>query len=187
MLSSLNLLANGICPAQARGLIALMESSGPQGKLRSAPRAWTLCSIKGDQTELDLSYLGIGAGCSVLLLNELKDHKMITYLNLSGNLLGAAGTKQIARALETNKKITVLDLSGCDICDINENGRGARDDSGVTAVVRALKNRQVFVLTSSNCLSLTHVSSMQEVAQFARWKQFNSAESHVCDRGHGHI
>jgi hypothetical protein len=116
-----------------------MESIRPPGKLRSASRSWTLCAIQGDKTELDLSDRSLGAGCAALLSYELKDHKAITCLNLSTNNLGPVGARQIAKAVETNRTFIALDLSDCNLCNIDENGEGVRDDSGVTAIVQAVK------------------------------------------------
>ena len=180
-LSSLNLLANGISPHRAHELIALMESIRPPGKLRSASRSWTLCAIQGDKTELDLSNRSLGAGCAALLSYELKDHKAITCLNLSTNNLGPVGARQIAKAVETNRTFIALDLSDCNLCNIDENGEGVRDDSGVTAIVQAVKTSRfrIRILTHIGELANHIVHITQEPLHFACRQQCHFSANHA--------
>ena len=56
--------------------------------------------ISGDETELDLSGKGLGAGCAVLVANEVKNNGALTSLDVSKNKLRAEGAKYIAEAVK---------------------------------------------------------------------------------------
>ena len=102
----MNLLANFIPNEQALQLVQAMDS---HGTLR------TLCGLRGDESELDLSKKSLGEGCMVLLFNELRDYCTLTKLNLSDNHIagcyGEPGVRAVAFALQNNSTIVELSLA----------------------------------------------------------------------------
>ena len=89
-LTSVNMLGSFIGDEQARNLIGIV---GTSDKLK------TLCGFTSNETALDLSKKGLGAGCAVLVANEMKVNRALTSINLSDNLLGAEGAKSVAGVL----------------------------------------------------------------------------------------
>jgi hypothetical protein len=104
-----NLLGNSIAPAQAQDLIELMESK---------ENLTTLCGLKGNETELNLGLNRLGAGCAVLLSNELENNKTVLKLDLSHNSICNGrvleGIAALAQALKKNT--TLQDLNVSDNC-----------------------------------------------------------------------
>ena len=65
----------------------------------------TLCGFKGDEKELDLRNKRLGAGCAVLVSNEIKDMGALSRLDISGNSIGSEQEENIKRVC-TEKSIT---------------------------------------------------------------------------------
>ena len=101
----MNILSNRIGVEQANKLIKIMDS---HRNLK------TLCGLRGDETELDLSDKELGSGCGVLVANEVKNNGALTSLNLSEN----------------------------ELCDIDVDGYGEYNASGVTALCDAIGKHQ---------------------------------------------
>ena len=90
-LASVNLLSNQIGVEQAEALLQIKEAK---------PGLTTLCGLCGDETELDLSYKGLSAGCATLLAPELNANGALVTLDISNNEIGAEGAKHLAPALQ---------------------------------------------------------------------------------------
>jgi hypothetical protein len=87
---SVNLLLNDIGIDQAKDLVII---------LKDHPTLKTLCGIKGDETELDMSGKMRGAGDAIMLVPDIIDNGAMTSLNLASNSLGVEGAKPIAAFL----------------------------------------------------------------------------------------
>jgi hypothetical protein len=70
-ISSVNLLLNDIGIDQAKDLMII---------LKDHPTLKTLCDIKGDETELDMSGKMRGAGDAIMLVPDIIDNKALTKL-----------------------------------------------------------------------------------------------------------
>ena len=90
-LASANLLGNYIGTEQAQELLKIKEAK---------PGLTTLCGLRGDEMELDLSNKGLSAGCATLLAPELNANGALVTLDISGNRIGAEGAKHLAPALQ---------------------------------------------------------------------------------------
>jgi hypothetical protein len=78
-LSSANLLGNSIGVEQAQALLKIKEVK---------PGLTTLCGLRGDETELDLSGKGLtGPGCAILLAPEMEANGSLSSLDVSSNQL----------------------------------------------------------------------------------------------------
>jgi Ran GTPase-activating protein (RanGAP) involved in mRNA processing and transport len=107
---------------------------------------------------LELKYSGKLEEADVIQVAALlKEHKIVTDLNLNYTNLGDAGVTQIAEALKENKTLTRLNIGSNDIRDVTpiaamlkENKtlttldlRGNRiEDAGVTQIAEALKENK---------------------------------------------
>jgi hypothetical protein len=87
-LSSLNILKNNI-GEQAQALI----------KIKHEKKMITLCGLKCDETELNLSGKMRGAADALVLADEIKDMGSLVSLSLAENGLGVEGAKHIAEVL----------------------------------------------------------------------------------------
>ena len=76
VISNVNILSNNIGVEQANEFIKIMES---HSNLK------TLCGFSGDETLLDLSNKNLGAGCGVLVANEVKNNRELMILDISKN------------------------------------------------------------------------------------------------------
>ena len=73
----MNILGNYIGEEHACSLIGILDTSG---------KLTTLCRFTGNEAELDLSKKGLSAGCAVLVANEMKVNRALTFLDVSGNV-----------------------------------------------------------------------------------------------------
>ena len=73
---SVNILNNKIGAEQAQNLVTI---------LKEHPTLKSLCSNKGDETELDMSGKEMGADGAIMLAPELVANGALTSLNLSEN------------------------------------------------------------------------------------------------------
>jgi hypothetical protein len=89
-ISSINLLRNSIPVEQAQELVKIMQAT---------EKLTTLCGLSKEETELDFSNQGLGAGDAVLIANDVSDMGAMTSLNLASNKLGFEGAKIIAACL----------------------------------------------------------------------------------------
>jgi hypothetical protein len=94
-LSSANFLGNFIPVEQAQELVKIM---------RSKDTLTTLCGLTGEETELDFSSQGLGAGDAVLIANDINDMRAILKFTFSGD----DNSKSVI--METT--MTVADFSG---------------------------------------------------------------------------
>jgi hypothetical protein len=86
----MNLLKNSIPAKQAQELVKIMQSK---------EKLVTLCGLSKEETELDFSGQGLGAGDAMLIANDISDMGAMTSLNLASNDLGVEGAKSIAAVL----------------------------------------------------------------------------------------
>jgi hypothetical protein len=91
-LSSLNILKNDIKEEQAQALI----------RIKHEKKMITLCGLKGDETELNLSGKMTGAADALMLAEEIKDMGSLSKLKMSKYEL----------PVQEIKTATELDLSG---------------------------------------------------------------------------
>ena len=75
-MASANLLGNKIGIEQAQVLLKIKEAN---------PGLMTLCGLRGDETELDLSGKRLSAGCATLLAPELNANGALSKLDISSN------------------------------------------------------------------------------------------------------
>lgn len=75
-LVTVNIMCNHIGIEQANEFIKIMES---HSNLK------TLCGFSGDETLLDLSNKNLGAGCGVLVANEVKNNRELMILDIREN------------------------------------------------------------------------------------------------------
>ena len=78
-LASANLLGNNIGTEQAQALLKIKDAK---------PGLTTLCGLRGDETELDLSGKGLSSGCATLLAPELNANGALSKLTFGD---GASG------------------------------------------------------------------------------------------------
>ena len=90
-MASVNLLGNYIDVEQAQALLKIKEAT---------PCLTTLCGLRGDETELDLSGKDLRAGCATLLAPELNANGALVTLDISKNEIGSEGAKHLAPALK---------------------------------------------------------------------------------------
>jgi hypothetical protein len=112
-ISSVNILKNKIPVEQAQELVKIMQTK---------EKLTTLCGLSRDETELDFSGQGLGAGDAVLIANDISDMGAISSVNLLSNDIGVeqAGAlviilkeHPILKSLCGNKGgETELDMSG---------------------------------------------------------------------------
>jgi Ran GTPase-activating protein (RanGAP) involved in mRNA processing and transport len=90
-ISSVNLLKNAIPVEQAQELVKIMQSK---------EKLITMCGLSKEETKLDFSNQGLGAGDAVLIANDISDVVgAVTSLNLAFNHLGVEGAKIITAIL----------------------------------------------------------------------------------------
>jgi Ran GTPase-activating protein (RanGAP) involved in mRNA processing and transport len=164
---SVNLLKNDIPLEQAKVLANI---------LKDHPTLKSLCGNNGDETELDMSGMKIGAEGASMLAPEIAGNRALTSLNLATNSLYAEGTKLLAEVLKGNKIMTELnissnamthggmsglvaladaipDMGALTLLDISDNVLGA---TGGAALAAGLKGNQVIteLNIASNYLGL---------------------------------
>jgi hypothetical protein len=92
-ISSVNLLLNDIRIDQAKDLVII---------LKDHPTLKTLCGIKGDETELDMSGKMCGAGDAIMLVPDIINNRAMTSLNLASNRIGSDGARHVADAIKVS-------------------------------------------------------------------------------------
>jgi hypothetical protein len=95
-ISSVNLLKNAISVEQAQELVQIMQSK---------EKLTTLCGLSKEETKLDFSGQGLGAGDAVLIGNDISDMGALTSLNLSSNDIGGHWSNQQQRTIFTPEGI----------------------------------------------------------------------------------
>jgi Ran GTPase-activating protein (RanGAP) involved in mRNA processing and transport len=89
-LSKVNLLGNHVSVEQARELIAILHES---------KKLATLCGLEGTETGLELSKQHLTAGCTVLLVHEIKLNGSLAEIDLSNNRLSEDGARKLCNGL----------------------------------------------------------------------------------------
>jgi hypothetical protein len=89
-ISSANLLKNGIGSDQAEALVSMLQEH---------PTLKSLCGIKGNETELDMSGKMKGTADAIMLVAEIVDNEALTSLDLRKNDLRVEEAKIIAAAV----------------------------------------------------------------------------------------
>jgi Ran GTPase-activating protein (RanGAP) involved in mRNA processing and transport len=143
-LSSANLLGNTIPAEQAQELLKIM---------RSKENLTTLCGLSREETELDFSGQGLGAGDAVLIANDISDMGAMTKLDISKNSLRAEGGRALAVGLKGNQVMAELNIADNDLT-LNARATAYDDMSGVTAVADAIKDMRALssLNLAENCL-----------------------------------
>jgi hypothetical protein len=83
-----NLLLNDISIDQAKDLVII---------LKDHPTLKTLCGIKGDETELDMSGKMRGAGGAIMLVPDIIDNEVLIKLDISNNCIEAEQKEGLQR------------------------------------------------------------------------------------------
>jgi Ran GTPase-activating protein (RanGAP) involved in mRNA processing and transport len=90
-LSSLNILKNDIGEKQAQALI----------KIKHEKKMITLCGLKGDETELNLSGNMNGAADALMLAEEIKDMGSLSCVNLLKNDIPVQQAQELVKIKES--------------------------------------------------------------------------------------
>jgi Ran GTPase-activating protein (RanGAP) involved in mRNA processing and transport len=84
----------------------------------------TLCGLKGDETELNLSGKMNGAADALVLADEIKDMGSLSSANLLGNRIGVEQAQALLKIKEAKPGLTTLcGLSG-DETELDLSGKG---------------------------------------------------------------
>jgi Ran GTPase-activating protein (RanGAP) involved in mRNA processing and transport len=93
-------------------------------------------------TTLALSANRIGEDGAVALALALETNGTLSVIELEDCLIGPAGAAAMARMLQNNSALESIDLSDNLMCGVSRRGDGARDASGVTALITALADNR---------------------------------------------
>jgi Ran GTPase-activating protein (RanGAP) involved in mRNA processing and transport len=131
-LTSINILANDIGVARAQELVQIKEAK---------PMLKTLCGWTMEETALDVSKQNLRSSDAVLLASDVQNHRAVSRLNLSGNVIGGwpaspAAMTALGAALKVNGTITELNISENDLKakDIPGFAENLNDNGALTSV-----------------------------------------------------
>ena len=126
-MTSINVLKNKIPVEQAQALVEIM---------RSKDLLTTLCGLSGKEIALDWSNQGLGAGDTVLIANDIKNHLALSSVNMLNNGIGVEQANALVDIMKSKDNLktlcgfsgdeTELDLSskrltpGCAVLVANE-------------------------------------------------------------------
>jgi hypothetical protein len=96
---SVNLLKNRISIGQAKDLVNI---------LKEHPTLKSLCGLKGNETELNMSGKMDGAGDAIMLAAEIIGNGALMSLDVSSNRIDTEGAAHIAEAIKVNECVVVV-------------------------------------------------------------------------------